>query len=260
MTSLRVWNSVAAVIHFSQAVLMLLILGGSNFGLSFTRLEFNAQAETLTPVSEFLDVNFEFGLLVVLFLFLSALAHTTIATVLYGRYKKHLANGMNPYRWYEYSISASVMIIVIAALSGIADIGVLFSLFVLTALMNLFGLLMEEQNDVLSDNPLRRRDWRPFAYGCIAGIVPWIVIMVTTGATYLEYPDEFPLFVIGATAVTFFFFNTFAANMYLQYKKIGPWREYLFGERVYIALSLVAKSALAWWVYWGVQNAPIVPG
>jgi len=171
MTSLRVWNSVAAVIHFSQAALMLLILEGSNFGLSFTRLEFDTQAETLTPVAEFLDVEFEIGLLVVSFLFLSAFAHTAIATVLYGRYKKHLANGINPYRWYEYSISASVMIIVIAALSGIADIGVLFSLFVLTALMNLFGLLMEEQNDVLSDNPLRRRDWRPFAYGCIAGIV-----------------------------------------------------------------------------------------
>ena len=260
MTSLRLWNSVAAVLHFTQAAVMLVILGQSNFGLSITRLEFDDQAETLTPVADFLDVEFEIGLLVVGFLFLSALAHTTIATVLYGRYRKHLANGMNPYRWYEYSLSASVMIIVIAALSGIADIGVLFSLFVLTAIMNLFGLLMEEQNDVLGDDPLRRRDWRPFAYGCIAGIAPWIVIMITTGTTYLEYPDEFPLFVLGATGVTFLFFNTFAANMYLQYKKIGPWSEYLFGERMYIALSLLAKSALAWWVYWGVQNAPIVAG
>jgi hypothetical protein len=260
MTSLRQWNSVAAVIHFSQAVLMLVILEGSNFGLSFTRLEFDEQAETLTPVAEFLDIEFEVGLLVVAFLFLSALAHTTIATVLYGRYKDHLANGMNPYRWYEYSISASVMIVVIAALSGIADIGVLLSLFALTALMNLFGLLMEEQNNVLSDDPLRRQDWRPFVYGCFAGIAPWVVIMITTGATYAEFPDEFPLFVLGATGVTFLFFNTFAVNMYLQYKKIGPWSEYLFGERVYIALSLLAKSALAWWVYWGVENAPIVAG
>jgi len=260
MTSLRRWNSVAAVIHFSQAVLMLVILQGSNFGLSFTRLEFNEQAETLTPVAEFLDIEFEVGLLVVAFLFLSALAHTIIATVLYGRYKDHLANGTNPYRWYEYSISASVMIVVIAALSGIADIGVLLSVFALTALMNLFGLLMEEQNNVLSDDPLRRQDWRPFVYGCLAGIVPWVVIMITTGATYAEFPDEFPLFVLGATAVTFLFFNTFAVNMYLQYKKIGPWSEYLFGERVYIALSLLAKSALAWWVYWGVENAPIVAG
>jgi hypothetical protein len=40
--------------------------------------------------------------------------------------------------------------------------------------------------------------------------------------------------------------------MYLQYKKVGKWSDYLYGEQVYIILSLVAKSALAWQVYAGV--------
>jgi hypothetical protein len=39
--------------------------------------------------------------------------------------------------------------------------------------------------------------------------------------------------------------------MVLQYKKIGPWKNYLFGERAYIILSLVAKSLLAWQVFAG---------
>jgi len=39
--------------------------------------------------------------------------------------------------------------------------------------------------------------------------------------------------------------------MVLQYKKVGPWRDYLFGERMYVLLSLVAKSALAWQVFGG---------
>jgi hypothetical protein len=43
----------------------------------------------------------------------------------------------------------------------------------------------------------------------------------------------------------------FAINMVLQYRKVGPWRDYLFGERVYILLSLTAKSALAWQVFAG---------
>jgi len=43
----------------------------------------------------------------------------------------------------------------------------------------------------------------------------------------------------------------FAVNMFLQYRKIGPWRDYLFGERAYIILSLTAKSALAWQVFAG---------
>jgi hypothetical protein len=47
----------------------------------------------------------------------------------------------------------------------------------------------------------------------------------------------------------FVFFNSFALNQVLQYRQVGPWRDYLFGEYVYVALSLVAKSALAWQVF-----------
>jgi hypothetical protein len=34
--------------------------------------------------------------------------------------------------------------------------------------------------------------------------------------------------------------------MVLLYKRVGPRKDYLFGERAYIVLSLVAKTALAW--------------
>jgi hypothetical protein len=61
-----------------------------------------------------------------------------------------------------------------------------------------------------------------------------------------------PGFVYGIYASIFIFFNCFAINMYLQYKKIGKWQDYLYGEKVYIILSLVAKSALAWQVFGGV--------
>jgi hypothetical protein len=49
----------------------------------------------------------------------------------------------------------------------------------------------------------------------------------------------------------FVFFFSFALNMVFQYKKVGKWRDYLYGERVYILLSLIAKSALAWQVFAG---------
>jgi hypothetical protein len=39
--------------------------------------------------------------------------------------------------------------------------------------------------------------------------------------------------------------------MVLQYKKVGKWRDYTFGEKVYVILSLVAKSLLAWQVFAG---------
>jgi hypothetical protein len=60
-----------------------------------------------------------------------------------------------------------------------------------------------------------------------------------------------PTFVYWIFVSIFVFFNCFAINMWLQYKKIGPWKDYLYGERAYIILSLVAKSLLAWQVFAG---------
>jgi hypothetical protein len=107
--------------------------------------------------------------------------------------------------------------------------------------MILFGLLMEHYEEPGHPN------WLPFVFGCIAGIVPWIAIAIyiatpTTDATA-------PGFVIGIFVSLFLFFNSFALNQWLQYRRIGPWRDYLFGESVYIFLSLTAKSALAWQVF-----------
>ena len=38
-------------------------------------------------------------------------------------------------------------------------------------------------------------------------------------------------------------------NQALQYARLGRWRDYLYGERWYLLLSLVAKSLLAWQVF-----------
>jgi len=39
--------------------------------------------------------------------------------------------------------------------------------------------------------------------------------------------------------------------MILQYGKIGPWRDYLVGEKTYMFMSLFAKTLLAWQVFAG---------
>jgi len=39
--------------------------------------------------------------------------------------------------------------------------------------------------------------------------------------------------------------------MVLQYRKVGRWRDYLYGERAYMLFSLIAKSLLAWQVFFG---------
>lgn len=96
-----------------------------------------------------------------------------------------------------------------------------------------------------------KTDWTAYIIGCIAGVVPWIVIAIYFGGSLIAAEGGVPNFVIGIFISLAAFFNLFAVNMLLQYKKVSKWKDYLYGERVYILLSLVAKSALAWQVFFG---------
>jgi hypothetical protein len=240
-----------AVLHFIQGVAMVLLAEGVLWPMTRTRYGFNPQTETIFPEAvSFIDVNLP--LLVAGFLFISAIAHTIVSTVKYDQYMDYLDRGMNPYRWYEYSVSASLMIVVIAMLAGIWDLGTLVGLFGLVAVMNLAGLLMEQRNESTDE-----LDWTPYWVGVVAGLVPWVVIAITFIGTVTASDGQFPTFVIYIYVSIFIFFNLFALNMVLQYLEVSRWEEYLFGEKTYVVLSLVAKSALAWQVYFGTLNSPI---
>ena len=80
--------------------------------------------------------------------------------------------------------------------------------------------------------------------------MPWVVIGIYLFGA--GSGDGGPSsFVYGIFGSIFLFFNVFAITMVLQYQKVGPWHDYLFGERVYILLSLSSKSVLAWQVFAG---------
>jgi hypothetical protein len=116
----------------------------------------------------------------------------------------------------------------------------------LNAMMNLFGIMMERHNQTTP-----KTDWTSFIFGSIAGIIPWIVIVMYFVAPLSSADAKPPAFVYAIIPTIFVFFNVFALNMVLQYKKVGPWKDYLFGERMYIVLSLTAKTVLAWLIFGG---------
>ena len=91
----------------------------------------------------------------------------------------------------------------------------------------------------------------PFIFGCIAGIVPWLAILIYVLSPGAPAELQPPAFVYGIIISLFIFFNIFAVVQFLQYKKVGRWANYLSGERTYIVLSLVAKSLLAWQIFAG---------
>lgn len=241
---LRSLNFIAAGLHAAQGVLVLWLSKSFELPISASYLAFNPAAKQLEPATTTL-FSMPLPLLVASFFFMSALAHIIIATVYFKWYGQGLTRGINKARWIEYAISASTMMVAISLLVGVYDAASLLMLFVLSAIMNLMGLVMEVHNQTT-----KKTSWLSYMIGCLAGIVPWIVIALYMWVGAANGSSA-PSFVYWIFVSIFIFFNCFALNMFLQYKKIGPWRDYVYGERVYIVLSLVAKSLLAWQVFAG---------
>ncbi len=242
---LRTFNGTMGCLHLFQATLMLYLSNAFTLPITYSYPFFNTTTKTIGPISHTL-IDVRIGPMVALFLLISAVAHFLLATVLYRWYVDRLKHHMNPARWYEYSFSASLMIVIIAMLTSIYDIGTLLTLFTLTAVMNLMGLMMELHNQTT-----KKTDWTSYIIGCIAGFIPWVVIFISLIAAVTTSGGKVPDFVIGIYISIAIFFNLFAFNMILQYKKVWKWKDYLYGERAYIILSLVAKSLLAWQVFAG---------
>jgi hypothetical protein len=243
--NLRSFNLVAAVLHLLQAGLMLSLSTDFRLPVTTAFVGYDPQAGKLEPM---LRTAFELpvGPMVAGFLFLSAVAHFAVsAPGVYDWYQKNISRGINYARWMEYALSSSLMIVVIALLVGIYDLVSLLLIFFLNAMMILFGWMMELHNQTTE-----RVNWTSFLFGSLAGAAAWVAIAIYLAGAGNEFGNV-PTFVYWIFFSIFIFFNLFAINMILQYKKLGPWRRYLFGERMYIVLSLVAKSLLAWQVWAG---------
>jgi len=243
-TKLRKFNIIAGFLHLLQGIAVVVLSKDFILPISGTYLSLNPATQTLEPTTKVL-FDLSLPLLIAIFLFLSAAAHFLIATIYNKQYNIHLSRGINIARWIEYSLSASIMIVGIALLVGIYDAMSLVMLFGLVGIMNLLGLVMEVHNQTT-----KKTNWLSYWIGCIAGITPWVVVAFTLWLGS-DNGSSAPTFVYWIFVSIFLFFNTFAINMALQYNKVGPWKDYLYGELVYIILSLVAKSLLAWQVFAG---------
>jgi hypothetical protein len=257
LLKLRKFNMLMGALHLVQGILMFFLATSiiqkiAAFQPTITQIYiwFNPATQSLEATSREL-FQLPFGILVSAFLLISAVAHALISipNKTNAIYNADLKNGINKFRWFEYAFSSSIMIVLIATLFGVYDIASLLLIFVVNASMNLFGLVMEQLN---SGKDKKNLKWGPFIWGSFAGIAPWVVIflyMFGTGAN-----PSAPWFVWAIVGTYFVAFNAFPINMVLQYLKVGKWKDYLYGERTYIILSLVAKSILAWLVLFGAMQ------
>ncbi len=240
--NLRNWNLAMGFLHLGQAIAMMILATSFKLPVIGSYLKFDISTMALSPQPKIL-FDLPIAPLVAGFMFLSSLAHFSVSTFGYKWYMAKISNHINPARWIEYSFSSTLMLIVIAMLVGVYELSTLIMLVAANVSMILFGWMMELHNQRTD-----KTDWTSFIFGCISGIIPWIAI-----AIYLfsagEGDMKAPNFVYWIYFSIFLFFNCFAVNQALQYSKKGKWADYLYGEKAYIILSLVAKSLLAWQVF-----------
>lgn len=242
LKGLRRYNAIAGIFHLIQAIAIVALANDFALPVSVSYL-----LDAPIPGAKFEEIslfNLPIALGVALFSLLSAIAHFWIVGPGFKKYSSDLSNMRNIARWIEYSISSTLMIILISMINAVWDVVALIAIAGANIAMILFGWLQEKYEEPGKGSLL------PFWFGCIAGIVPWIAmfwLLFSPGSS-----SEAPGFVYGVVFSLFLFFNSFAIVQWLQYKKIGRFADYLVGERAYITLSFIAKSALAWQIFAGV--------
>ena len=238
---LRRLNIYAGVLHFVSLVAVVIL--SNDFSLPVTATYLAGQPGGTSTEAILLFRN-NVSYTIAIFLGLSAFFHFLVASKkVHLKYEASLKENKNIFRWVEYSLSSSVMIVLIAQLNGMTNYAALIGIFGVNVSMILFGWLQEKYT-VPGDG-----QWLPFIFGCLVGVLPWIIFSLQLISPKGPTESTPPGFVYGIVVSLFLLFNCFAIVQYLQYRAQGKWAHYLRGEKTYIVLSFVAKSMLAWQIF-----------
>lgn len=249
------WNLILGLLHLVSGV-VLLILTDTKATIPvysfFSDPDTRGPEEGIWEVAPKLHGNFAVGWWSGISILLSSLDHLLVATVFRKSYEYYLARKVNPFRWIEYSFSASIMHVMIAQLSGVFSVHLLYTVFGFTMVTMIFGYEQEVANQRYMLTGRGSMTIRPFLEGCLPHVFAWSIIFCffLQGVSQGDAPN----FVWAIVFVLFILDGTFPINQWLQQRKIGKWRSYIFGEIVFCILSLVAKQLLAWINFGGTQS------
>ena len=251
---LRLANAGLAVLHAAQVVVLLLLTTDFAIPVTETFPEGRPPGSAAPAPEALLDLPL--GFLVAAFLALAALDHLVVALPRVHRtYERLLSRSRNPFRWAEYSLSSTLMVLLIGFLAGVTDVTAVVGIAGANVAMIVFGLRMERVNEGRAEV-----EWQPFVFGCVAGAFPWVAIGINIAGSELADEGQGPPTFVYAIFVTLLvLFMSFAVVQWKQFRARstgGRFADPVVAERAYLLLSLVAKSVLAWQVFANVLIDP----
>jgi hypothetical protein len=267
--SLTTWNSVAAVVHAGLAAWTLSL---PRRDVTLFEYGYKANESPASDLDYSMDIrpsgSVDLKALTVGFFAFTALAHVWYATDAFGSkaYSKAVQGfGWNPYRWIEYSVSASLMIYVISTVAGAKEQNLALTATLLTPGLMLQGLTVERE---LHQNEIAKwaagRGERPeidpvlvwFNFGpawfffALKWFLIWTAFLKLQSDLKAEGKPLDPK-ITQLVSIQFVAFSLFGLVQSVQVlgwasSKRGHWAQVRYEnyEKAYISLSLLAKAAL----------------
>jgi hypothetical protein len=197
------------------------------------------------------------------FFLITAFAHTFYATDAFGTgsYKAAIQQGWNPYRWFEYSASASIMTILIGLVDGTRDTATLIGLALVTIGIQLCGYVSESLMRGRGSLSTFAKDaiLGATASGWIQFVALWFVLLWGFSSLVADVNDKFtdasvPGWIWFVVIGQLLFYASFGVVQVIQIARRfrGESFNYAEIESLYILLSFAAKLALAGGIGYGI--------
>eukprot|EP00965_Chrysotila_dentata_P246021 6206916-Pleurochrysis_carterae.AAC.2 len=255
-------NLLFGFLHFVLCIIVAsLAHGGHMVALYRTKLTpvvetiGNQRFETyrLTPATPIIVCHLHLSAAISSIFAITSCAHFGNALLWRTLYERSLEQCSCPFRWIEYGVSASIMMLVIGALSGQVMLVPLLLLFGLSLITMEFGAALE-----LVNRPLNSKSWQEpatwkrlivFVFGCTPQVFVWAAIFLefswhaydndSADAIAKAQIPGFVYAIVLGESLLFLCFAVVALRVLLN-----PPSEYIRGEVMYQTLSFAAKIFL----------------
>ena len=264
--NLKTLNFWAAILHGFSFLAILIVFatlrsGSINFPTSLWRLKTEALSEdnmefTGMGAKKQMVIHGDYLKAGVLLTFgLTCIAHIFYYTNGFGSgaYSNQLKQGKNDFRWLEYSITATIMILVLSSISAVKNTKIYFILAVMNIVLQGIGFMIENTTNLQVK---------------IVGLCIGFLLLAATWYGILdsfynalddakdipdrEGPPDWVRGVIIPMFVWWLSFGIVALVQTINYKKKGY--DYIKYERGYIILSYLSKAFMGYYLAFGLTR------
>lgn len=186
-------------------------------------------------------------ILVILFVFITAIFHYTVYGLRNITYKDMINSSNNWLRWVEYCITSTIMIVLISLSIGLKDFGLFIMMIVSNMVIMMMGHIVER---LLVDDKQR-------SLSILATVAAWLLFaaiwgILTKTFVSLASRGNMPKFVWAVYILMFIFFSSFGVVQLVQVAGGYNSKNYAVVEISYVSLSFISKVLLALLLFVGI--------